>query len=729
MLIMNNFSNNIIEEKLSSVFGFSSFRPGQKEIVEAVLSGRDLFAVMPTGGGKSLCYQLPAVLLSGTTVVVSPLISLMKDQVDGAKANGIAAAYLNSTLTENEKRDILEKLQNNKLDLLYIAPERFGQSGFLNMLLKCNISLFAIDEAHCISEWGHDFRPDYLMLSELVSAFEKSPVIAFTASATKRVQNDIIEKLKLRNPYLHRASFDRPNLFIEVKPKSDFNNALIDFVNKRPQENGIVYRTTRKAVEQTAEILKSAGINALPYHAGLEDNIRHDYQEQFNNDKIDVIVATIAFGMGIDKSNVRYVVHGDLPKNIEGYYQEIGRAGRDGEPANCTLFYSRGDISKQRYFIDQVEDDIERQRLLASLNKISSYAGLNICRRKQILEYFNEEYSEDNCGNCDVCTGITEKTDVTVEAQKLLSTVIRTGNRFGAGYVIEVLLGAQTQKIKERGHDSLTCYGIGNDRDRSFWLSLIDNLIALGYLIKTEDKYPVLQCGQSSRPVLKGEDKVYIVIHEQRETKRSRKQKSAGGGTVNPDLFQLLRSLRLQFAEEQKVPPFVIFSDATLREMSDLIPKSSNDLLSINGVGEKKLEKYGEKFLREIDKWHTENPNAKKAELKTIVLPKKKVAPGETFRVTLDMFNEGKSIEEIAKERELSESTIEGHLAKLIEEGEEIDHNRILSPDKKELVYDLANSLKTERLKEIVEAADGKVSYGEVRIALALIKRDSSIKS
>ena len=407
---------------LKSVFGFSGFRPHQEEIVRALLGRRDLFAVMPTGGGKSLCYQLPARLLPGVCLVISPLISLMKDQVDAAKAIGLKAAFLNSSQGAVEQRDVEQALKANEIDLLYVSPERFAMASFTMLLRSVALAFVAIDEAHCISEWGHDFRPDYLQLSEIVRQFPECPIAAFTATATRRVEQDIIAKLGLREPYRVRASFNRPNLFYQVLPKTDPERQLLQFVRSRRGEQGIIYRTTRKSVENTAALLNANGIKALPYHAGLEDRVRASNQEAFNRDETDVVVATIAFGMGIDKSNVRYVVHGDLPKNIEGYYQETGRAGRDGDPAHCLLLFGYGDIPRITYFFEQITDEGAKRHARHCLDEMVRYGSARVCRRKQLLAYFNEHYPQDDCGMCDVCAGEVDEIDATVEAQMLLST-------------------------------------------------------------------------------------------------------------------------------------------------------------------------------------------------------------------------------------------------------------------------------------------------------------------
>ena len=463
-----------VYDALRKVFGFQQFRPNQESIISSILNKKDVFAVMPTGGGKSLCYQLPAKVMDGTTVVISPLISLMKDQVDAALENGISAAFINSSLSSEETSSVFRSLRTNSLDLLYIAPERFAMSGFLETLKTISISFFAVDEAHCISEWGHDFRPDYLSLSQIAKTFPEIPVAAFTATATHKVQKDIIAKLSLRSPFTVRASFNRDNLFYRVESKRNLNSQVLDILGKYDGEPGIIYRTTRDAVTDMAAMLKEKGIRALPYHAGLPQETRKINQEAFNRDEVQVIVATIAFGMGIDKSNVRFVIHGDLPKNMEGYYQETGRSGRDGEPADCVLFFGRGDIPKIKYFIDQVPDDRERALSNEKLNQMVRYASHNVCRRRQLLEYFNESYEKENCGACDICTGKVEKVDVTTDAQILMSAVSRTGQRFGTMHIIDIVTGANTKRIRDLEHDKVKTYSAFDSRERAdvpgaFW--------------------------------------------------------------------------------------------------------------------------------------------------------------------------------------------------------------------------------------------------------------------
>lgn len=599
MMTNSSFSKEIVQQTLLGTFGFQAFRPGQEDIVHTVLSGRDSFTVMPTGGGKSLCYQLPALLLKGITVVISPLISLMKDQVDAALANGIGAAYLNSTVPLDEQQRIRTALRNSEITLLYVAPERFALGSFVTLLQEVPIALFAIDEAHCVSQWGHDFRPDYLNLAHLVQRFPAVPVAAFTATATERVQNDIVHRLGLRNPVIIRSSFDRPNLFIEVRPKQKINQQLLQEVQNRSDEAGVIYRTTRKDVEKTTEFLQDAGITVLPYHAGLEPEVRQENQERFNRDEVSVIVATVAFGMGIDKSNVRYVLHGDLPKNIESYYQEIGRAGRDGEPGHCVLFYGRGDVTRIRYLMKSMPESDEKRALESSLQTMVQYATNPRCRRIQVLAYFNEVYPKENCGSCDVCTGSVETIDATINAQKFLSTVVRSGSRYGAGMLIDILRGSSNERLLKFGLNELQTYGIGKDTPKPEWMHLVDTLLGEQYLVKVGE-YGVLHCTERARLLLRGEEKLAMTVvaksKKSRESKKARRRKK----TSDSPLFALLRAERFALAKKQNVPPYIIFSDKTLHEMADQKPVSEREFLAISGVGTKKYEKYGVHFSKLI---------------------------------------------------------------------------------------------------------------------------------
>ncbi len=594
-------------DTLKTVFGFRSFRPNQEEIIRKILDKKDVFAVMPTGGGKSLCYQLPARIMMGTTVVISPLISLMKDQVDAALVNGISAAFINSSLTPDEASSVFRSLKKNSLDLLYIAPERFAMPNFLEILKSVPISLFAIDEAHCISEWGHDFRPDYLGLSHITESFPDIPVAAFTATATQRVQDDIIKKAGLRSPFTVRASFNRGNLFYRVESKRGLEKQLLDFISKHGDEPGIIYRATRDSVTDLAHMLTANGIRALPYHAGLSQEERIANQESFNRDEVTIIVATVAFGMGIDKSNVRFVIHADMPKNIEGYYQETGRAGRDGEPADCILFFSRGDIPKIKYFIDQTPEERERSIAQEKLYQMVRYASHNVCRRRQLLEYFGEEYNVDNCGTCDICTGTVEKVDVTIDAQVLMSAVSRTGQRFGITHIIDIVSGANTKKIRELEHEKIRTYGAGRDRDRNYWRFIVDELLAQEAIYQDGDRYPVLKLSDRGKRILFGKGTISALKREEPRKKLLTKSKSEFA-PYDKVLFEKLRTLRKRLADTQGVPPYIIFSDRTLHDMCRSYPATLSDMAGISGVGDVKLGRYGEAFIKVIKPHREQDP-------------------------------------------------------------------------------------------------------------------------
>ena len=593
---------------LQALFGFSSFRPNQEEIVRAIMGQRDAFVVMPTGGGKSLCYQLPAHLMDGVCLVISPLISLMKDQVDAARETGLRADFLNSSQSAAEQTAVARRLEAGKLDLLYVSPERFAMEEFKSTLDGITLSFVAIDEAHCISEWGHDFRPDYMNLSVIVKRFPHTPIAAFTATATLKVTRDIIAKLGLRNPHRVRASFNRPNLYYQVLPKSDAERQLLNFIEAHPGEQGIVYRTTRKDVESTADMLVRQGIKALPYHAGMESDVRARHQEQFNTDEVAVIVATIAFGMGIDKSNVRFVIHGDLPKNIEGYYQETGRAGRDGEPSHCLLLFGRGDVPRIRYFIDKLTDADARQHALNCMNDMVRYGGTRMCRRTQLLAYFGETYPDAQCGMCDVCAGKVEKIDATRDAQIALSAMVRTGGRFGMAHIVDVVTGANTQKVRDQGHNEIKTYGAGRDKKKQHWRSVIEHLLAQGYAAHAGDRFPVLQMTDRGWTVLRGETRMSLLKPVEREPSPQRKSDSSGPTDYNTVLFEELRTLRKKIADEREVPAFVILSDRTLREIASQLPATPVAMGLIHGIGTRKMEQYGRLFMQAVQGFLQRNP-------------------------------------------------------------------------------------------------------------------------
>ena len=712
---------------LKSVFGFDSFRPHQEEIVQALLDQRDLFAVMPTGGGKSLCYQLPAQIVEGCCLVISPLISLMKDQVDAAQSIGLKAAFLNSSQSGAERGSVLQALRSGDLDLLYVSPERFAMPDFIALLRGAPPAFVAIDEAHCISEWGHDFRPDYLGLSQIARLFPASPIAAFTATATERVAADIVAKLGLRKPFHVRASFNRANLFYQVMPKTSPDRQLFDFVRSRSGQQGIIYRTTRKSVEQTAAMLVRNGVKALPYHAGLEDRQRREHQELFNRDDCAVIVATIAFGMGIDKSNVRFVAHGDLPKNIEAYYQETGRAGRDGDPAHCLLLFGYGDIPKITHFFDEITDETAKRHARRCLDDMIRYCSSHLCRRKQLLAYFNEQYPQENCGMCDVCVGEVEEADATVEAQMLMSAIARTGGRFGAGHIIDIVTGADTQKIRQLGHDQLKTYGVGRDRDKLYFRTVLGNLLSQGWIEQSGDRYPVLSLSESAGRVLSGEARVRII--KPREKATTRKADPSAESLCHLPLFEALRNLRKQLAEERGVPPFVIFSDRSLREMSARMPSNDQSMLCVNGVGAHKLKQYGDAFLKTIAEFRKQYPDVEPLIADDFVPAPESSAPGDTMMATAALLEEGLDIAAVAAERGLKPGTIVTHIEGLVEHGHPVDLGPLVDTAKLEEIAAVLRRKETAAIGPIVEHFAGRVSYEEARLARAWLTAESRTKS
>jgi len=726
-----------MEHILKQYFGHDTFWPGQREINEHALAGRDAFVLMPTGGGKSLTYQLPALMMPGLTIVISPLIALMHDQVDRLRVNGIPATFINSSLSPTERTRREQAAVTGRLKLLYVAPERLLGENFLYLLdgveNNVGLSLLAVDEVHCVSEWGHDFRPEYRQLGRLRKRYPDVPLMALTATATERVQDDILTQLRLRDPYIHIASFNRPNLYYEVRPKSRSSySELVQLLREQPGESVIIYCQSRRGVDDLSEALKSDGIRALPYHAGLTTEQRNESQASFIHDDVPVLVATIAFGMGISKPDVRMVIHFDMPRNLESYYQESGRAGRDGQPARCILFFNYGDRMKVEYIIAQKTSEQEQYIARQQVQQVIAYCDNIACRRQVLLGYFGETLLDENCGNCDNCLRLENLEDHTIDAQKFLSCVARTQQRFGMRHIIEVLRGANTQKIRDYGHDQLSTYGIGKEQSVDEWMHIGRALLQQGLLSQTTDSYPVLKLNALSMEILRRQRSVQIDMPVQRVQTPARQEKSNGRSPVlKPEeegLFQRLRDLRKEIADEQGVPPYIIFSDATLRAMAQQRPQSLSHFAQIPGVGERKLEAYFTPFTNEICAYcELHNLNMGVGIQQQRVQKKEQAVPATqdkpTRQITLEMYQQGLSVEDIARERSLKPVTIEGHLADLIEAGEAIDTEKLIQPEQYTIIANAVQQFGDEALKPIREFLGEEYSYGKIRIVCAMLRR------
>ena len=706
---------------LKRYFGFTSFRPLQEEIILGSLAGKDVFALLPTGGGKSLCFQLPALAQDGLTVVVSPLIALMKDQVDALQAAGVPATFLNSSLNADESRKRLRGLHNGEFRLLYAAPERLMLSGFLSDLQKWNVKLIAVDEAHCISEWGHDFRPEYRQIAGLRGLFPNVPFMALTATATERVRGDIIAHLKLREPQTYVASFNRPNLTYRVLAKNKPYDQVLGFVRGHPDDSGIVYCQSRKSAENVAANLTEDGVKARPYHAGLAPQERSANQELFLRDDVRVICATIAFGMGINKPNVRFVIHHDLPKNIEGYYQETGRAGRDGLPSECVLLFSAGDVVKQAGFIDEKPHPQEQQIARAQLQQMVHYAECANCRRVELLRYFSEDFGDENCGGCDNCLSPRQTFDGTLAAQKFLSCVfrIREKNGFGVGlnHVVEVLTGADTERTRKWDHAQLSTYGIGREHSRPEWAAIGRELARLGYLRQTTEKFSVLELTNAGAAMLKSRAKVTLT---KPVTAPEKAASHVGEISCDEALFSRLRELRKRLADERDVPAYIVFSDVALRQMARNYPANEREFSRISGVGEKKLREFGAAFLGEIAAHLQANARQIFADdsfaAPAAPPPPRRGRPGDSARETLRRFRSGHSVEKIAKDRGVSAGTVMGHLAEGIEHGEPVDLGKFFTAEEKKMVFDAFGRNGFGNIVGAFESLGGKIDYGRLRV-------------
>ena len=669
-------------EQLKAYFGFDRFLPLQEEIITKVLAKRDTLVLMPTGGGKSLCYQLPALRLKGLTLVVSPLIALMKDQVDGLRADGVPAGLLNSTLAAQEASQVQDQARQGKIKILYVAPERLALPGFQRFLQSLDVSLIAIDEAHCISEWGHDFRPDYRNLKSLRRDFPGVPVIALTATATEPVREDIINQLGLDKPEIFISSFNRPNLTYTIQPKTEPLGSLLHLLEKHQGGSAIIYRFSRKATEETALELSERGFSALPYHAGLERDLRRETQEKFIRDQVQIVVATIAFGMGIDKPDVRLVVHYDLPKTVEGYYQETGRAGRDGLPSDCVLFYSYGDRSKQEYFISQIEDDDEREKAHNKLDQVLALCDLQTCRRAYLMEYLGESWPQTNCGGCDICLLPREEFDATEIAQKILSTVIRTGERFGVNYLVDVLRGSANKAVRTRGHHELPVFGISRDVDSDDLKEMVRSLVTNGLLAQNGGDYPTLGVSQRGHKFLKNREKLTLTRPKQAAPVRQVAFPGDRETAYDTKLFDELAALRLEIATDREVPAYQIFGNKSLQQMAFHMPQNELEFSKISGVGDAKLRDFSERFLEVINEYVEATGQPAAVNRVPVSAPKKRVRGiSMSIRETKDLVAQGLSFEEVAEQRGISETTIRSHLERFIQEGGQVDLGHLMPPE------------------------------------------------
>lgn len=732
-------------EVLKTHFGYGSFLPLQEEIISHVLAGRDGLVLMPTGGGKSLCYQLPAMCLPGMTLVVSPLIALMKDQVDALNANGISARFINSSLTTSEIELAQAQASRGRVKILYVAPERLAVAGFRRFLQGVDLSLIAVDEAHCISEWGHEFRPDYRNLRQLRGDFPRVPVIALTATATTRVREDIVEQLALERGRVFLSSFNRANLTYTVETKEAFWGKLLSLLHTHNGESTIIYCFSRRDTEELAEYLNERGLLARPYHAGLDPEIRRRTQEDFIRDRVPIIVATIAFGMGIDKPDIRLVVHHTLPKSLEGYYQETGRAGRDSLPSDCVLFYSRADRAKQDYFISQLEDSQEQQSARQKLSQMVEFAEIPVCRRKSLLAYFGEKWEQDKCGACDVCLTAGGEFDATEIAQKTLSAVIRTGERFGALHVAKVLRGSREKRVLDLGHDQLSVYGIGKDYTEEQLREVMGLLQARGFLVRNDGEYATLSVSQRGRDFLKGRERLLLP-----SLKSGPDGDDAGGSArgigerkaaaladdYDQELFEELRGLRRDLADQQQVPPFVVFGDVSLRHMAAAFPQSLESFGRTPGVGKAKLEQYGDRFVAAIrgyaeprgiadrtgDMAQSPEPAVSGRESRR---ERREGRRSDTYEQTLALLAQGFSIPQIAQERKLAETTIIGQIERMASQGKELTLEHLL-PEAGRLssIRDAFDICGQEYLKPVREYLGPEFSYDEIRLTRLYLRQE-----
>lgn len=700
------------QELLASYFGYSSFRRGQDETIKNVLDGKDTVCIMPTGGGKSICYQIPALVFEGTTLVISPLISLMKDQVDTLVQNGISATYINSSISIAEANQRIQLAKQGHYKLLYVAPERLDSMEFVDQLIDMKIPMIAIDEAHCISQWGHDFRPSYLHIHRILDYLPEKPlVLALTATATPQVRDDICNTLEINKENTIMTTFERENLSFSVIKGQDRNAYLADYIRQNQKESGIIYAATRKVVDQLYEDLMKAGVSVSKYHAGMSDSDRNEQQELFLRDEVSVMVATSAFGMGIDKSNIRYVIHYQLPKNMESYYQEAGRAGRDGLDSTCILLYSSQDVQVQRFLIDQSTGESRFSNELEKLQNMTDYCHTEQCLQSFILQYFGEEPKED-CGRCGNCTDNRESIDVTRESQMVLSCMIRTNQRFGKQMIAQVLTGSKNKKVIEFNFHTLPTYGLLLNRSVKEVSEFIEFLISDELIAVEHGTYPTLKVTEKGKEVLLGKENV--LRKERVETRQI---------VQDHPLFEVLREVRKEIAQGEGVPPFVIFSDQTLKDMCVKMPQSDSELLTVKGIGEHKLVKYGSHFLQAVQHFIEENPNYAETIKTEVVSERKKSgkASANSHLETYEMYKQGIDLNEIAKERNLSRQTIENHLIRCYEDGMEVEWQSFV-PSEYESLIETAVQNAEGGLKSIKEQLPNEVSYFMIRAYLQIRK-------
>jgi ATP-dependent DNA helicase RecQ len=716
------------QQLLKNVFGFDQFRSTQQDIIESVLEQCNTLAIMPTGGGKSLCYQIPAMVFDGLTIVISPLISLMQDQVRQLIELDISAVVLNSSLSSDEYQHNLAGLKNGQFKLLFLAPETALQPSILDLLQSINVPCIAIDEAHCISEWGHEFRPEYRQLDRLVSCFPDAVTIALTATATPRVREDIKRQLNITEESEFIASFDRPNLYLEVAPKESAYEQTKDFIEKHAKQSGIVYCQSRSSVDELTTKLKQDGYSVLPYHAGLNNQKRAANQEKFVRDDVDIIVATIAFGMGINKPDVRYVVHYDLPKNIESYYQQIGRAGRDGQDADCLLLFGYGDTGKIRFFIDQMNNEHEKRLATMHLNQMLALAETEDCRRVPLLQYFGEPEVSETCVKCDNClTDDKEKSDLTVPAQKFLSCVHRTGQRFGAGHIIDVLRGSNAEKVLQNQHNLLSTYNIGNELNKKQWMTLSRQLIQKK-LLQQEEQFGGLKLTELAADVLKGKAPFYAMLQQAIQEKRPTASKSDVIG--NTKLVTLLKTERKKSADLANVPPYAVFSDRSLQEMAYYLPHTESSMLKIHGVGSAKLLKYADLFLSIIVDFCVQHELQEVSNMQNVSAQVKKEMSKSTSvssktKEVVEQFENGKSVADLSRQLKVKDNTIYNHLYKYAQLGNKLTKPERLIDEAQLTAEQVQTGIAafethgSERLKPVYEALGEAIKYDQLHLLRA----------